>query len=112
MMDKVGQLQMLLKAICNVVNSRPLYASSEADVEPTQLTPNHFHLIHGHRLRHFQETLNPSSLRIARTYPHYWKESQDSERKLTSLIWTTKINTEHNENNVNIVLFQQSANPY
>ena len=41
------QLQTLLKEICNVVNSRPLCASSEADGEPTPLTPNH--LIHGYR---------------------------------------------------------------
>ena len=41
------QLQTLLKEICNVVNSRPLCASSEADGEPTPLTPNH--LIYGHR---------------------------------------------------------------
>ena len=41
------QLQTLLKEICKVVNSRPLCASSEADGEPTPLTPNH--LIYGFR---------------------------------------------------------------
>ena len=41
------QLQTLLKEVCNVVNSRPLCASSEADGEPTPLTPNH--LIYGHQ---------------------------------------------------------------